>query len=120
VRSDAPTVDAYLAEVPENRRGKLRLIRQLCRRHLSDHDEAMQWGMPVYRRGGKAEFAWASQARYISLYIMKEGVVAATAERLTGLDIGKGCLRLRPSDEIDTDLVRDLLIATAASPERPC
>jgi hypothetical protein len=51
---------------------------------------------------------------------MKEGVVAAHAERLAGLDMGKGCLRLNPSHEIDIGLVRDLLIATAASPEPPC
>ena len=120
MRSEALTVDAYLAEVAEARRAKLQLIRELCLKHLGDHEEAMQWGMPVYRRSGKAEFAWASQARYVSLYLMKEGVVAAHAERLAGLDMGKGCLRLNPSHEIDIGLVRDLLIATAASPEPPC
>lgn len=77
----------------------------------------MQWGMPVYFRGDKVEFAWASQARLISLYIMKEGVVAANAERLGGLHMGKGCLRLRPSQEVDVGLVEDLLVAIAAAPD---
>ena len=54
-------------------------IRELCVAHLPDHEEAMQRGMPVYRRAGTAESAGASQARYISLYIMKSGVVAANA-----------------------------------------
>jgi uncharacterized protein YdhG (YjbR/CyaY superfamily) len=120
VRSDALTVEGYLENVPEDRRAKLRLIRGLCLEYLPDHEEAMEWGMPVYRRGAKAEFAWASQARYSSLYIMKENVRAANAERLAGLKMGKGCLRLKPSQEIDAGLLRDLLIATAASPESPC
>jgi uncharacterized protein YdhG (YjbR/CyaY superfamily) len=120
VRSDALTVDGYLERVPEDRRAKLRLIRALCLEYLPDHEETMQWGMPVYRRGASAEFAWASQVRYISLYIMKENVRAACAQRLAGLRMGKGCLRLKASQEIDTDLLRDLLIATAASPESPC
>jgi uncharacterized protein YdhG (YjbR/CyaY superfamily) len=120
MRSNVPTVDAYLADVPADRRAKLSVIRALCREHLPDHEEAMQFGMPVYLRSGQAEFAWASQARYISLYVMKEGVVSANADRLAGLDMGKGCLRLKPSAEIDTELVRDLLIATAGSSEQPC
>ena len=56
----------------------------------------MDWGMPVYRRDGRAEFAWANQVRHISLYVMKDGVVAANAERLAGADMGKGCIRLSP------------------------
>jgi uncharacterized protein YdhG (YjbR/CyaY superfamily) len=120
MRSDATTVDAYIAAVPSERRDKLGLIRQLCLRHLPDHEEAMQWGMPVYRRDGEAEFGWASQARYISLYFMKEGVVAAHAERLADLDVGKGCLRLKPSADIDAELIRELLVATALSREAPC
>jgi uncharacterized protein YdhG (YjbR/CyaY superfamily) len=120
VRSDAATVDAYLAGAPENRRERLEVIRRLCLTHLPDHEEAMQWGMPVYRRAGQAELAWASQARYISLYLMKDGVVAAHAERLAGRDMGKGCLRLKPSEELDVGLIRDLLVTTASSSQPPC
>jgi uncharacterized protein YdhG (YjbR/CyaY superfamily) len=120
VRSDAATVDAYLAAVPEDRRDRRWLIRRLCLVHLPDHGEAMQWGMPVYRRSGRAEFAWASQNRYISVYVMKPGAVAANAERLAGLDMGKGCLRLKPLAAVDSDLIGALLDATAASPDEPC
>ncbi len=113
MRSDATTVDAYLAQVPAERREHLETIRGLCRRYLPEHEEAIDWGMPVYRRDGKAEFAWASQARHISLYVMKDGVVAANAERLAGLDMGKGCIRLKPRAEVDVDLIRALLVSTA-------
>ena len=76
--------------------------------------------MPVYRRDGKAEFSWASQARCISLYVMKEGVIAASADRLLNLNVGKGCIRLSPSRDLDTGLIESLLTATATSPEPPC
>lgn len=117
MQSKAETVDAYMDEIPDDRRERLELVRRLCREHLPDHEEAMRWGMPVYLRDGTAEFAWASQARYISLYVMKDGVAAANAERLAGRDMGKGCLRLKPSEEIDVDLVRGLLVATAGDVE---
>jgi len=120
MRSDATSVDEYLAGVPDDRRPKLETVRQLCREHLPDHEEGVEWGMPVYRRRGQAEFAFASQARYISLYVMKQAAVEANADRLAGLDMGKGCLRLTPAAPIDTELVAALLDATAASDEPPC
>jgi uncharacterized protein YdhG (YjbR/CyaY superfamily) len=119
VRSDAATVDEYLAAVPANRRSRLLVVRQLCRDHLPDHDETMRWGMPVYVRAGSADFGWANQARYISLYVMKQDVVVAHADRLAQLDMGRSCLRIKPSGELDVDLLRDLLVATAAAPDVP-
>jgi uncharacterized protein YdhG (YjbR/CyaY superfamily) len=62
----------------------------------------------------------ASQVRHIALYVMQQDAVAANAERLGELDMGKGCLRLKPKDEIDVELVRALLAATAASERPPC
>jgi len=114
------TVDDYFAEVPADRLEKLKALRRLCLTHLPEHEETMEFGMPVYRRNGKAEFAWASQARYISLYVMKQGVISAIADRLRGLDVGKGCIRLAPSRDLDTNLIEALLKATACSPEPPC
>ena len=80
----------------------------------------MEYGMPVYRRDGATDFAWANQARHIAVYVMKQGVVAPNAERLAGQDMGKGCLRIKPSADIDEELLRALLVATAASTEQPC
>ena len=120
MRSEAATVDAYLAEVPAERRAKLGLLRSLCLEYLPGHDEVMRWGMPAYVRGDRADVAFASQARHIALYVMQQPAVAANAERLAGLDMGKGCLRLKPSAEIDVELVRSLLAATAACDGDPC
>jgi uncharacterized protein YdhG (YjbR/CyaY superfamily) len=120
VQSKAPTVDEYMAELPPDRRERLEQVRALCLEHLPDHEEAMEYGMPVYRRDGKVEFAFASQVRHIALYVTKEGVVAENADRLAGLDMGKGCLSLKPSASIDGELVEALLVSTARSPEAPC
>jgi uncharacterized protein YdhG (YjbR/CyaY superfamily) len=68
MRSEARSVDEYLAETPEERRATLSELRDACRELLPDHEESMRWGMAAYLRGGEAEFAWASQARYISLF----------------------------------------------------
>ncbi|MEU3945771.1 DUF1801 domain-containing protein [Streptomyces sp. NPDC029526] len=119
VQSSAKDVDAYLAEVPEERREVLAGLRELCRAELVGFDEVMAYGMPAYVRGGgggTAEIAFASQKQYISFYLMRGDVREAFEERLAGHDMGKGCLRFRKPADVDFELVRDLLRATAAEP----
>ncbi|MFG1663888.1 iron chaperone [Streptomyces sp. Y7] len=120
VLSSAEDVDGYLAEVPEERRDALTRLRQLCQAELTAFDELMAYGMPTYARDGAAEIAFASQKQYISFYLMRSDVREAFEERLSGHDMGKGCLRFRKPGDVDFDLVRDLLRAVAAAPGKPC
>lgn len=120
VQSKAEDVDGYLAEVPEERRGALERLRQLCREELTGFGERMEYGLPSYERDGVIEIAFASQKRYVSFYLLRSDVREAFEERLVGHDIGKGCLRFRRPESIDFDLIRDLLRATAAGPGRIC
>ena len=115
MRSDADDVDGYLAQVPADRRPVLSELRELCGRLLPGFDEAMRYGMPTYSRDGIAEIAWASQKRYISLYVMRADVLDAHRERLAGLDIGRGCIRYRSPAAVDFTVIRLMLAAVAAS-----
>ena len=115
MRSDAIDVDSYLTQVPEGRRAVLTEIRDACRRLLAGFAEAMSYGMPTYSRDGIAEIAWASQKRYISLYVMRADVLDAHRGQLAGLDVGKGCIRYRSPAAVDFAAVRSMLTAIAAS-----
>lgn len=108
-------MDGYLAELPGERVEALTRLRDLCRDELTAFTEAMAYGMPAYRREGTAEFAFASQKQYISLYLMRSDVAESFAGRLADHDMGKGCLRFRKPEHIDWNLIRDLLKATAAA-----
>ncbi|MDT0379923.1 DUF1801 domain-containing protein [Streptomyces sp. DSM 42041] len=114
VQSSATDVDTYLAEASAERRPALHRLREMCRSELAGHTETMAHGMPCYQREDTAEFAFANQKRYLSLYV-REDVTAAFADRLAAHDMGKVCLRFRSPDHIDWSLVRDLLRATAAT-----
>ncbi|WP_049567961.1 iron chaperone [Nocardiopsis sp. SBT366] len=114
VSSNAVDVDAYLAELPEADRSALSGLRDLFRAELPGFEEVMAYGMPAYRRDGVPEVAFARQKRHVSVYLMREDVAAAHAERLAGQDMGRGCLRFRSPGAVDLDLVRDLLRTVAA------
>ncbi|WP_194819339.1 iron chaperone [Nocardia sp. XZ_19_385] len=120
VQSKAATVDEYLAELPEERREVLSRLRELCRQELVGFDEAMQFGMPGYVRDGVAEFGFASQKQYISVYVVRSDVRKAFDERLAGFDMGKSCLRFRKAADVDFELLRELIVATAAGPGEVC
>lgn len=114
------SVDAYLASVRESRREALTRLRELCRSELSGYTETIAYRMPAYTRDGVAEIAFADQKQYISFYLMRSDVAADFADRLSTLDMGKGCIRFRKPDNIDFDLLRDLLRAVAAKPGKVC
>lgn len=120
VNSAAPDVDAYLAEVPDERRAALAELRQLCVQELTGFTEVMAYGMPTYERDGVAEIAFASQKQYISFYLMRSDVRESFTEQLAGHNMGKGCLRFRKPEAIDFGLLRVLLRTTAARPGTVC
>ena len=111
MKSEATTVEGYLADVPEERRQALETLRTLCLDELAGYEE----GMPSYSRDGTAvEVAFASQKNYISLYVMRESVIKANTNLLDGLSVGKGCIRFKRPEQIDPTVVRPLLSGAAA------
>jgi uncharacterized protein YdhG (YjbR/CyaY superfamily) len=112
VQSSARTVDEYIAEAPRERQAALELLRSSCREGLPGFAESMSYGMPSYARNDVVEVGFASQKRYISLYVLRPAALQASSARLAGLSVGKGCIRFRRPEQIDPELVRDLLAAT--------
>jgi uncharacterized protein YdhG (YjbR/CyaY superfamily) len=117
---NAPDVASYIAAAPAERQSALKRLRSLCREVLTGYREEIDYGMPVYKRNGTAEIAFASQKQYISFYVMKKDVVDEHREALAGCSIGKGCIRFKRPEKIDFQVVRSLLRGTLKSIADPC
>ena len=74
----------------------------------------MRYGMPGYLRDGEVEIGFATQRAFVSFYVLRKAALAANADRLRGLSVGKGCVRYERPDQIEPDVVRALLRATVA------
>ena len=122
MQSNATTVDAYIAEAPLERQPVMSAIRDLCRAYLPGYEESMRFGMATYTRNGVAEFAFASQKGYLSLYGMKQVALDPLRDEFTGTGakIGKGCIRYSKPDKVNLDALTRLLQATAESSDEPC
>jgi hypothetical protein len=127
VRSEAPTVDAYLDSLPDDRRAAIAAVRSVIVGHLPDgFEEGMQYGMigyyvpldrfpDTYNGEALTVAALASQKRHMALYMM--GVYGADdawfRERweATGhkLNMGKSCVTFRRLDDVPLDVVGEAI-----------
>jgi hypothetical protein len=126
MQSKAPTVEAYLDSLPEDRRAALEAVRQVILKNLDkDYQEGMQYGMigyfvphTVYPAGYHCDpkqplpFAGlASQKNHMSLYVMSnygdEEEWFRQEWQKTGkkLDMGKCCVRFRKLEDVPLELI---------------
>ncbi len=134
VQSEATTVEAYLAELPDDRRAAIKAVRNVILQHLpAGFTEGMQFGMisyyiplerypDTYNQQPLSIAALANQKRYMSLYLM--GIYANEDDAwwfreqwtLSGkrLDMGKSCVRFRKLDDVPLDVVGEAIARTSA------
>ncbi|MDA0302547.1 MAG: DUF1801 domain-containing protein, partial [Chloroflexi bacterium] len=119
MRSDASTVEEYLAALPEARREAIEAVRAVILDHLPEgYEESVNFGMityqvplatypKTYNRQPLMYAALASQKQYMSLYLTsiylsEEGAAGFERDyRATGkrYDVGKSCIRFRTPDD---------------------
>ena len=125
MRSDAATVEEYLAALPDARRQAITAVRDVIRTNLpAGIVESMNWGMIVYEvpldvvpdtyNGQPLAFAGlASQKNYMSVYLMAiygsedlrvrfEEDYAASGRKP---DMGKSCVRFKRLDDLPLDVI---------------
>ena len=131
-KSNAATVEEYLAGLPEDRRAAIAEVRDVVLRNLpAGYEERMNWGMISYEvplerfpktyNGQPLGYAaLASQKNYCALYLtavygdeaqewrLREGFAAAGKK----LDMGKSCIRFRTPDDLALDAVAHAVAAT--------
>ena len=131
MRSEANTVEQYLAELPEERRSTVEAVRQVILDNLpSGYEELMNWEMITYQvpidtypdtYNGKPLMyaALASQKNYMSLYLtgvyLDETARKEFIEqyRATGkkLDMAKSCIRFKKLQDLPLPLIGKAIAA---------
>jgi uncharacterized protein YdhG (YjbR/CyaY superfamily) len=106
-----PQVEGYLEQLEPQRRAALTKVRELILEEAPDAIETMKYRMPTYEYGSGILCAFASQKRYMSLYMETEAVEDHKAE-LEDLDVGKSCIRFRQLERLPVDTVRAMLKET--------
>ncbi len=131
MKSEAATVAAFLAELPEGKRDLVASLRALVLENLPDgYVEAMNWGMICYEvplevsgqtYNGKPLMyvAIGAQKHHVGLYLcglncrqdLDARFRAAWGASGLKLDMGKACLRVKSMNQIDRQSVADAIAA---------
>ena len=132
MRSEAGSVEEYLAELEEGRRAAISAVRAVILENLpARYEETMQFGMiayvvplsvvpETYNDQPLMYIALASQKQYMSLYLTRVYSDAALAAWFrqrylaTGkkLNMGKSCVRFRKLEDLPLDLVGEVVAMT--------
>lgn len=119
-RSKAASVDAYLAELPPERRAVVREVREMVLRHLpAGYRETVNWGMISYEiplerfpktyNGEPLSYVGlAAQKSHYALYLMgayafpeqQEALREAFARAGKKMNMGKSCLRFKRTEDL--------------------
>ena len=134
-RSNAKTVDAYLAELDPDRKTVMTKVRSAILERLPDgYQEAMQYGMisyvipletypKTYNKQPLQYAGLASQKNYMSLYLMnvygdedtERWFVEEYEKSGKKLDMGKSCVRFKTLDDLPMELIGDVIARTPVS-----
>jgi len=129
MRSEAATVEGYLAELADDRREAIEAVRTVILENLpSGYAEVMNWGMityevpleiypDTYNRQPLMFAALASQKNYMAVYLTGIYISDAArdefekAYRATGkrFDVGKSCVRFRKLEDLPLELIGETI-----------
>jgi uncharacterized protein YdhG (YjbR/CyaY superfamily) len=92
-KTSATSVASYIAGQPKERRAALERVRRILRKAIPGAEEGISYGIPTYRRGGRAVIYFAGWKEHYSLYPVTADVAAALGDRLEPFAITKSTIR---------------------------
>ena len=104
-------IDEYLAGVAEVPRATLEALRASIRRAAPDAVEAISYGMPAFKVGGKAVAGFAAFKHHLAYLPHSSSVFPVLGDRLAGYTVTKGSLHFPWDEPLPEDLVAELVAA---------
>lgn len=101
---DVDTPNEYLEVLEEDwRKEKLLRIREIILKYAQELDESIRYKMLNYgiEKDDDYLFALNAQKHYVSLYVGNITKIDPSGKLLRTLDLGKGCIRIRKTNDIE-------------------
>ena len=109
----AQTIDEYLAGVPDDQRRALERLREQIREAAPEAAEAMSYGRPAFKLGGRYFVGFGVTRTGCSFFTGRAPIDAHAAE-LAGYRTWKGTINFRPDQPLTAALVRELVFSRVA------
>ena len=110
----APTVESYLAALPDAPRAALAHVRATVLAAVPEATESIGYGMPTVKLGGRMLLSYAAFAKHCSLFPASGDVMDALGAELEPYFAEKATLRFSPTDPIPRDLLERIVAIRVA------
>ncbi len=115
--SPAATIDAYLAELPADKRAALQKVRAAVKAAAPEAAESISYQMPAFKYKGRPLAYFGAYKKHCSFFPASGSVVEANADALAGYDVDKGTIRFPASKPLPAPLVKRIVKARIAEIE---
>ena len=106
--SDLEKIEAYLANVPADKRAALEALRRQIRHLAPDAEEYFSYGMPAFKLG-KGLAAYAAAKNHCALYPMSSNIVALFENELAGFKTSIGAIQFTVEKPLPEALVTRII-----------
>ncbi len=108
---DVKSPGEYLKVLEDDwRKDTLLELRQILKDKAPELNEGIDYKMLSYRDANDIIFCLNAQQAYVSLYIGDASKVDPTGELLTGLNLGKGCIRFKKTNVVENTRIEEFII----------
>jgi uncharacterized protein YdhG (YjbR/CyaY superfamily) len=105
------SVDAYLADLPEEARGTLEKIRDAIVAAAPNATETIAYGMPAFTHAGHPLVYYAAFKKHCSFFPASYEVMERFANELERFDVDKGTIRFPVGKPLPATLVKKMVNA---------
>jgi uncharacterized protein YdhG (YjbR/CyaY superfamily) len=113
-KTNAKTIDEYLAALAEDQRAALEKLRQTVRAVAPKAEECISYQLAAFRLNGRMLVAMGATANHCAFYLMSSTTLEAYKDELKEYDTSKGTIRFQAGKPLPVALVRKLLKARIA------
>ena len=113
-KTNAKTIDEYLAALSADQRAALEKLRKTIRAAAPNAEECISYQLPAFRLDGRVLVCFGAAAKHCAFYPGSGTTVAAHEDLLKDYDTSKGTIRFQADKPLPVALVRKLVKARIA------
>jgi uncharacterized protein YdhG (YjbR/CyaY superfamily) len=114
VKTNAKSIDEYLATVPQEARAALEKLRKIIKSVVPDATEGISYGIVVIKDKGKGLVGLGANENHCSFYLMSTSIIPAHKDELESYDTTKGTIHFPADKPLPSALVKTLVKARIA------
>ncbi len=117
-KTNAKTVDEYLADIPESSRGALEKLRKTIKSVVPDSTEVISYHIPIFKYQGRLLVGFGAAKDHCSFYLLSASTIPAHKDKLKSYHTAKGTIHFPADKPLPAVLVKTLVKARIAENEK--